>query len=189
MSRPGSSPSSLALVLFVLLFGSAGRGGAEDPRPTPAAQQAEESPGAVIPGGQEKLLGEMLGADVPLVPGCVLSEGQVERRMVRATYKCAAGDVVFELHHPSDAPAAAATTDHFAVVLQSGSPPEGMSDRLVSRIRERESTFEWKWVGPRSRIGLSFTQIAILATAGVLAMAVLAWVLQKRLASSRTGRR
>ena len=191
-----------AVVLLLLVGATRERSGAQDPPPTvpdsPASAEEEaaaeaagerslQEPRAVIPRGQEELIGAMLGGEAKLA-GCVLGEGQVDRQKVRASYKCAAGDVVVELRHPGEAPAGSVKTEHFAIVVESGAPPPELIAELANRIREREAGFEWKWVGgasPERRL----LQTILLVSAGVLGFAALAWVLQRRLAGGRRARR
>jgi len=107
----------------------------------------------VIPAGKDEVLGQMLGGADALPGSCTFADGQALRTSVRATYKCPSGDVVFELQHPSKAPAGATQTARFAIKLQSGSPPEGFTDALVARIRAHETGFEWTWIGSSSAKG------------------------------------
>src|ERR1051326_4557655 len=93
---------------------------------------------AVIPAGQEELLGAMLGSNSPLPGDCRLETGDVEKMIVKATYKCPSGDVVVELGHPAAAPAGATRTDKFALRVTQGTPPPDFQSALLARIRERE---------------------------------------------------
>jgi hypothetical protein len=152
--------------------------------PAALAQQAEGDAEAVVPSGQEELLGQMLGKGATLPDGCKLTEGHVEHVTVKATYACPEGEVVFEVCHPSRAGAGATRTDRFAITLRSGSPPASLEPALVSLIRAREAAFEWKWVGrPR---GGSSSRTGLLAAVALLAIAVLGWVLRSR-SSARGG--
>jgi hypothetical protein len=99
----------------------------------------------MIPPGEEELLAQMLGRGVTLA-GCNLTSAGVEHTIVKATYACSEGEAVFELTHPSTAPATAIQTAQFAITLQSGSPPRSLTDALVSLIRSREDAFEWEWL-------------------------------------------
>jgi hypothetical protein len=193
-----------AVVLVALLATAIAETAPADPVPTPndtPASPSEEAtavaagerelaePRAVIPRGHEALIGEMLGGEEKIGGGCKLDEGRVDRRTVRATYKCESGDVVLELHHPDDAPSGSLTTERFAVVVASGSPPQALLADVASRIRAREARFEWKWVGGAAPASRSVSQTAVLVSAGVLGLAALAWALQRRLAGGRRPQR
>ena len=131
---------------------------------------------AVIPPGQEGLLAEMLGQGTTLPEQCKLAGGEVDHSLIKATYACPGGEVVFELRHPSTAPAGATQTARFAITLLRGSPPAGLADALTSRIRSREMAFEWKSLGPRR----SSSVLVLLAAAGILGLALLGWALWRR---------
>lgn len=77
-----------------------------------------------------------------------MSAGNVNGATVVATYACAGETVAVELVHPDYAPGGAATTDRFALTIKSGTPPDGLKDDLLARIRARETKFEWKMLGP-----------------------------------------
>src|ERR1035437_10080411 len=113
--------------------------------PALAADGPAVSPNPMIPPGEEELLAQMLGRGVTLA-GCNLTSAAVEHTIVKATYACPEGEAVFELTHPSTAPATAIQTAQFAITLQSGSPPRSLTDALVSLIRSREDAFEWEWL-------------------------------------------
>lgn len=138
---------------------------------------------AVIPAGQEELLVEMLGRGVTLAE-CKLTSGEVDHAIIKATYACPEGEVVFELRHPDKAPANATRTARFAITLLSGSPPAGLADALTSRIRSRETAFEWKLLesGPER----SSPAPLLLAAAGILGLAVLGWALRRRRSAQPT---
>ena len=111
---------------------------------TPVLAEEEES-GPAIPPGQEELLAAMLGRGTPLAGDCRLSSGGVEYTIIRATYACPGGPVVFELAHPSQAGNTATPTKQFAITLKSGTPPGDMADAFVSLVRSREDDFKWTW--------------------------------------------
>jgi hypothetical protein len=98
----------------------------------------------VIAAGQEEMLAAMVGQGATLPGQCTFDRGDVDRTWIKSTYKCPGGEVVFELRHPDKAPAGATQTAKFAIILQSGSPPPGLVDALVSLVRSRETAFEWK---------------------------------------------
>lgn len=133
-----------------------------------AAEDTEEGTGeAVIPSGQDELLAQMLGQGATLPGACKFAGGSVEHTIVRATYTCPQGEVVFELRHPGTAPSGATRTERFAITLQSGSPPNGLADALVTLVRARETAFEWKWLAsPAQRLPLSV--ILALVAGGLL---------------------
>ena len=142
----------------------------------------------VIPSGQEELLADMLGRGATLPGGCKFAGGHADGPKISATYSCLNGDVVFELLHPSKAPAGAIETSKFAIVLRSGSPPGELIASLATRIRARESDFQWKWAAP-VRFGyaaLPTPLLLALAGAGLLALAALWWVARARSAAPRT---
>jgi hypothetical protein len=113
----------------------------------PARALEDEAPISdepVVPPGQDQLLATMLGRGASLPDGCKFAGGVADGPTIRATYSCPSGEVVYELAHPSAAAEAPVQTDRFAVVLESGAPPEALSDVLSSLIRSREEGFEWK---------------------------------------------
>jgi hypothetical protein len=147
--------------------------------PAPAAGDA----GEVIPPGQEALLAQMLGQGATLPGECRFTGGEANGPLVRSTYTCANGEVVFELRHPSDASTAAARTAKFALIVRSGSPPPGLIDAVVSLIRSHEATFEWNEIHPPSRRP-SLGRI-LLPGAGLLGIAALGWALRRRRSARR----
>ena len=93
--------------------------------------------------------------------------------------------MVVELRHPSAAPAGATLTAQFAVIVQSGSPPPGLADALVSLIRSREAAFVWTELRPPpqpSSLGL------LLPTAALIGVAAVGWALWRRMAARRRAR-
>jgi hypothetical protein len=179
---------SLALLAIAAMAAAAQEAARSDgePRSQPAGDGSAGGADAVVPPGQEDLLAEMLGKGATLPEGCKLTDGRVEHSTVEATYSCPAGEVVFELSHPSRAGGAATRTDRFGLTLRSGSPPQGLAPALAARIRSKEAAFEWKWIGQpraasRSRL--------LLATAGLLAIAALGFVLRRRSSARRADSR
>jgi len=135
-----------------------------------------------IPPGQEALLATMLGKGAALPEECKLTAGDVQHTIVKATYQCAGGEVVFELIHPSQASASAAHTERFALRVLSGSPPAALREALTALIRAGESTFVWQMPAPgagrrQPPVGLAAAALAGAALAGV---AVLAWLWRRR---------
>jgi hypothetical protein len=96
-----------------------------------------------IPPGQEQLVGEMLGNGITLPDDCKLVSGNAEKATIKATYSCRTGEVVVELAHPTAAPADATRTEKFALRVERGTAPPDLPNALLSRIRERESQFQW----------------------------------------------
>jgi hypothetical protein len=117
----------LCAVLAVSAVGADGDDAAEDP---------------VIPAGEEELVARILGRGVTL-HDCTLTRGGVQFTVINATYDCPGGEVTLQLGHPRSATMAAAHTGQFALTLQSGSPPPGFGDALVSLIRSEEGDFQW----------------------------------------------
>ena len=161
----------------------------ETPSPSPetsvtsAAKQATEGGRAptmipdepVIPPGQEDLLLAMLGRKATLPGGCKLTGGQVAYAVVRATYGCPGGEVVLELLHPSKGPPEAIRTARFAITVQSGSPPAGLTDAVAGLVRSREAAFRWD--APPSQRSASAVAVAIVA---VIGLAAVGWALRRR---------
>ena len=114
--------------------------------PVRAADDADAA-GYVIPPGQEDLLLTMLGRGASLPDGCSLSDGQVEYRTVKATYACPLGDVVIALSHPERGTDTSTATERFALIVDSGSPPESLIDALAANVRKQEGSFEWLKIG------------------------------------------
>jgi hypothetical protein len=115
----------------------------------PAFAAADEAPAfqePVVPPGQEELLSAMLGRGAALPDGCKFAGGDADGPIIRATYTCPTGEVVFEVVHPSNAAEAATQTERFAIAVQSGSPPTELADTLASLIHSREADFEWVWL-------------------------------------------
>lgn len=155
--------------------------------PTPPGGTPSGEPDIVIPAGQEELLGEMLGQKATLPDGCQLVKGDVEYRVVKALYKCPAGEVAIELSHPTRAAPAATRTDRFAITVQSGSPPDRLIPALEARIRSREATFEWQIIepsektsgrnGPPSGRSISWVRLALAA---LFVIAIAGWIARRR---------
>lgn len=143
----------------------------------PEKVEQPTEPQAVIPPGREDLLADMLGRGTTLAGQCQFTGGQIDRTTIRASYKCPGGEVVFELRHPSTAPSGSTQTAQFAIIRQSGSPPAGLEDALVSSVRSREAGFEWKWIGASGQ-GPKRIQLALVA--GGLVGIVVLWLAVRR---------
>jgi hypothetical protein len=171
-------PLRAAAVLLILFSAAASARG-----PAGAVEEPGADGEAVIPAGREEMLAGMLGRGGPLAAGCTFSGGQVEYSVVRATYTCPAGEVVYELSHPAAAAAPAARTERFALTPVSGSPPDALTAALIARLRGAESAFEWQWVArPRSS---SRTWAGPFVAAALLAVAVLGWLVRRRASGER----
>ncbi len=129
---------------------------------------AEES---FVPAGQEELVGAMLGNGVALPGDCKLVSGNLEKTTITATYACSSGDVVVALTHPANAPTDATRTDKFALRVERGTVPPELQSVLLSRIRERESEFQW--THPVASPGAEPTSPSGAAVFGVLMLGVL----------------
>ena len=156
------------------------------PPPTvPAAAPGDE---AVIPPGMESLIGDILGRGQQLPGGCTLSDGQIDRTAVRATYACQDGQVALELVHPTAAPAGGLRTQQFALAVKSGTAPPGFVDAVAERIRAREGEFGWKIIsGARGEDGGPRGVRSILLIAGVVVLALLHLAAAGRAVARRRG--
>jgi hypothetical protein len=125
-----------------------------------------------IPPGQVALFGGMLGNGVTLPGDCKLVSGNLEKTTVRATYACPTGEVVVELAHPAAAPADATRTEKFALRVERGTAPPDLPTALLSRIRERESQFQWTVPAPPPA-----AQVPMLSSAVVLGVLLIAALL------------
>ena len=163
-----------------LAAGNEAAGTAETVTPATESNEvgANTAPEAVVPPGQEELLAAMLGRGAALPGPCTFVGAGADHAIIRSTYSCPHGTVVFELRHPSNAPGNATHTAQFAIMLHSGAPPDGLTDALASLIRSRESAFTWKWLGTPSKRSSRLN--VFLAAAGVLGIAALGWALRRR---------
>lgn len=172
-----------ALMVVLLALASPLTAAAQEGQPPPAGEVEPEyvepltEPLAVIPPGHEELFAAMLGRNVVLPGECAFTNGRIDRDNVVATYTCGGGSVVFRLLHPDTAPPEATLTEHFALTVQSGSPPAGLTEELAARIRAREGGFEWTWLGPPADEGS--TRLVIILVAVLLA-ALLLWLVFSR---------
>ena len=97
----------------------------------------------VIPPGNEKLIGAMLGNDETLADGCKLEGANIDRTRVVAKYSCTGHPAVeVELHHLSDASGSVAKTKQFAIIGKQ--IPAALLADLTARITAREAP--WRWV-------------------------------------------
>jgi len=112
-------------------------------QPARAQGEPEGRQEAVVPPGQDDLLATMAGRGLLLPDYCRFTGGGADGPLVRVAYACPAGEVVYDLVHPSVAPEGAAETDRFALTLRSGNPPETLTRALLLLIRSNESRFRW----------------------------------------------
>src|ERR1700690_2908971 len=93
-------PTARAALLCALLMGFCAF-------PLAPVTSAEEERGVtdepVVPPGQNGLLSAMLGRGIALPDACAFAGGQADGPIIRATYACPYGEVVFDLVHPSSA--------------------------------------------------------------------------------------
>jgi hypothetical protein len=160
--------------------------GQQGTAPTLAGAASTAVGEAVIPAGQEELLAAMLGKGATLPDQCKLAGAEIDHSIVKATYTCLGGEVVFKLAHPSNAPASATHTARFAITVLSGSPPADLAPALASLITSREAAFEWKFLAPADTASRFSLAHVALAAAGLLGIAALGWVLRRRM-SGRAG--
>jgi hypothetical protein len=150
--------------------------------PLAAQPEAHNTPPAedlqhVIPPGQEPLLADLLGSGQALPGGCKFADGQIDRSAIVATYDCGGGQVVFEVRHPDEAPSSAVRSERFALAIRSGTPPQGLTDAILARVRAREKEFEWKHIGAPGGSGLA--RVLPIAGAALLALALLVWLVRR----------
>jgi|SRR5262245_60992878 len=111
----------------------------------PLAEAGAKAPAAelVVPPGQEALLSAMLGRGATLPDGCKFAGGTADGPTIQGTYTCPSGPVVIEVTHRSNAAETTTQTEDFAIAVQSGAPPEELTDVLASLIHAKEPDFEW----------------------------------------------
>jgi len=172
----------VALIAALTVFGIA-PAKAEDP--PPAVDAARQNERFAIAPGTEALFGDLLGKGETLPGGCTLSDGEIQRTSVLATYTCGEAKVVLELLHPTSAPSGGARTERFAIGVKSGTPPSGLVEAVADRIRAREAGFQWVEVGggrgPIAEGAAAHRRKLLFAGAAVAAIVVL-WVLRRRAA-------
>ncbi len=178
--RHAAQGTLLWALFFAPLLIAHGPAAADAPAATPGQRAAPVPEGPVIPAGQEDLLAAMLGRGATLPDSCSFAGAGVEYNVINTTYTCPAGEVVFQLSHPSKAPAKATRTQRFAILKLSGSAPPGLADALAALIRSREAAFEWKWLSPPPKP--VSRALVLFAAAPLLAIAILVlWALRRRL--------
>ncbi|MFO0758271.1 MAG: hypothetical protein U0359_17385 [Byssovorax sp.] len=104
----------------------------------------------MIPGGQDALIGQMLGGSPA---GCSLERASIPGDHIEARFRCPDGRAAaIELRHPSTALPALAVTQRFLVRAGDPAPPAAMLDALTASIRDNERSFVWKRDGaPRTK--------------------------------------
>ena len=175
-----SSHAVLAVLAVVVVVGTA----RAQPGGTPIRDTAGQQGEYVIVPGAEALLSDVLGKGQPLPGGCALTNGQIERTSVVATYTCSGAEVVLQLLHPAMARQSGVATQRFAVTVKSGEPPAGLVDNVAERIRTRESEFEWTRRDPRPS---EIKRWVPRATAGAVVAVLLFWVVRRFAARRRSG--
>jgi hypothetical protein len=108
----------------------------------PTAEEDVAGEQLVVPPGQEQLLSAMLGHGAKLPDGCTFAGGTSADGIIESTYTCPSGKVVFAITHRSDAGETATLTEDFAISVESGAPPEELTDVVASLIRSREADLE-----------------------------------------------
>lgn len=114
----------------------------------------------VVPPGQDNLLAAMLGRGLQLPDGCAFGNGVADGAVVRVSYACPYGDVVFALVHPTSPWASDVQTDRFALTLQNGTPSDALVGALMSLIRAREGAFQWIALGDEAAAGVGRSDAA-----------------------------
>jgi hypothetical protein len=114
----------------------------------------------VVPPGQDNLLAAMLGRGLQLPDGCAFGNGVADGAVVRVSYVCPYGEVVFALVHPTSPWATEVQTDRFALTLQSGAASDALVASLMSLIRAREGAFQWIALGDEAAAGVSRSDTA-----------------------------
>jgi len=163
---------------------------AQPPEGAPPPTVPAPAPGdeAVIPPGMESLIGDMVGRGQQLPGGCTLSDGQIDRTAVRATYTCQDGQVALELLHPTAAPAGALRTQQFALAVKSGTAPPGFVDAVAERVRAREGEFTWKIITGGAGGGERGMRSVLLTAAAVLVGLLLLAAMVRAVLRLRRGR-
>jgi tetratricopeptide (TPR) repeat protein len=124
------------LRICVLWLGIAGLGG------VPAWGQQQ----LVIPAGQERLLGAMVGQGDVVLAGCRLRRAAVQKGYVIVEYACpgAEAPVRLVMHPPTYTGEAAAKTEKFVLAAGPGATlPPGLADAVAERIRAGERRWYW----------------------------------------------
>jgi hypothetical protein len=98
-----------------------------------------------IPPGREELLAKVVGRDATLPGNCKLFNLLINRRIIDAEYACTAGNVTFELVHPSEAASDDLQTERFAIGAKNGAAPDDLREAIASVVRTEERAFEWIW--------------------------------------------
>ncbi len=108
----------------------------------------------VVPPGQERLLGAMVGVGDVAFPGpCRLVTATTVKSVVRLAYTCGAGAAPAELqlvlHPPDYSGPALGKTDKFVLARVARPPPDaaalpdGFVDALLARVRSAEARWHW----------------------------------------------
>lgn len=144
--------------------------------PAPGGPEPVSEPGAlVIEPGQEELLAAIVGRGKTLPGGCKLTEGQIDRTVIRGTYGCSSGDVVIEWKAIGDGSDPAAVSEKFGLFVVKGAPPDGFLDALVAEVRANEATFQWKATIREETPGVTSLAPMFLVGLGLIAAGWALW--------------
>jgi hypothetical protein len=122
----------------------------------------------VIPPGQERLVGEMLGGGSDGAP-CRLESAAIQQTAIVASYACAgATSRTVTLRHRRAASGAATVTARFAVTA-GAEVPHAFLEQVAAGVRSREPGFRWSEPPPRSREGWPW-RLTVIGVIAVLAM-------------------
>ena len=116
---------------------------------------------AYVQRGQEPLLMTMLGHGATLPGGCRFADG-TNADVITAEYACDSGRVIVHLRDPGDAPPEALRTHYFAVVVDTGPAPPGLTDALADLIRAHEAELHFLPLIPPALHGLLGGGVAIV---------------------------
>lgn len=123
-----------------------------------------ETPGAVLPPGQEAAVQAMLGSGAP-VGGCQVQDAQIERDVIRASYQCtqangAALAVKTTWRHAAKAQSGDAIGGAWALNLEPMHP--ALRDALLDRASAQGAQVQWQLPGS----GAKAAELPAAATAG-----------------------
>ncbi|MCB9730824.1 MAG: hypothetical protein H6744_01305 [Deltaproteobacteria bacterium] len=107
----------------------------------------------VIPPGQERLLGAMVGQGDVELAGCRLRRAAIQKGYVVVEYGCGAKGVptrlvLYPANHEGEV---LARTEKFAIAAAGDSPPDGLAEAVAERIRKGER--RWYWLEVQGETG------------------------------------
>ncbi|MEZ4265554.1 MAG: hypothetical protein R3F39_04185 [Myxococcota bacterium] len=108
----------------------------------------------VIPPGQERLLGAMVGQGDVELAGCRMRRAAVQKGYVVVEYGCPGSDAAVRLvlYPPTYTGEVAARTEKFALAAAPGTTlPAGLADAVAERIKKGER--RWYWLEVQGEIG------------------------------------